>query len=97
MDGRLVKTEKVDTLIDQQIKRLDMRFREKPSPDEFAIDGVTILKQEEKLITFEVEGNLDLLMKQAVHFGICDIETVPVSLEEIFLALYGRDKGRDLR
>jgi hypothetical protein len=32
-------------------------------------------------------------MKKAVSFGIIDIETIPVTLEEIFLAYYGKGNG----
>jgi hypothetical protein len=32
-------------------------------------------------------------METAVQFGITDLETIPVSLEEIFMAYYGRGNG----
>ena len=94
-DGKLIKTEKVETLTAQQFKRLDICFRKKPSHDAFVIEGVKEISREGNLIMFEVGQGLDILMEKAIPYGIEDIETKAVSLEEIFLAFYGRDNKRD--
>ena len=44
---------------------------------------------------FEIRQNIDLLMEKAVPYGIIDIETKAISLEEIFLSLYGCRNKRD--
>jgi ABC-2 type transport system ATP-binding protein len=92
-NGELIKTEKVEALIAQQFKRLEIRFRTEPPQDTFLIQGVKELRRQGNSITFEVGQGLDILMEKAVPYGIEDIETVAVSLEEIFLAYYGRDRG----
>ena len=43
----------------------------------------------------EVHENLEQLMSAAVPFGIVDVETLPVTLEEIFLAYYGRESPEE--
>jgi ABC-2 type transport system ATP-binding protein len=93
-NGKLIKTEKVETLINQQFKRLEIHFKQEPPHDAFAIEGVKEISREGNLVLFEVSQDLDRLMEKAAPYGIKDIETKAVSLEEIFLAFYGsRNKG----
>jgi len=52
------------------------------------------ISREGNLVLFEVSQDLYRLMEQAAPYGIIDIETKTVSLEEIFLAFYSpRKKG----
>ncbi len=94
-DGELIKTERIETLIKQQLKHLNLIFRETPLPDAFAIEGVKELVRNKNLIMFEIRQNLDLLMKKATPYGITDIESKAVSLEEIFLSFYKCDSKGD--
>ena len=88
-NGELIKTEKIATLMSQQFKRLELNFRKEPPPGAFAIEGVKEMRRDGNLLTFEISRNLDRLMDAAAPYGILDIETKTVSLEEIFLAFYG--------
>ncbi|MBD3415280.1 MAG: ATP-binding cassette domain-containing protein [Candidatus Aminicenantes bacterium] len=91
-NGELIKTEKVETLTKQQFKRLEITFRKEPSPDALAMKGVKEISRDGNQILFEVAEGLDQLMEKAVTYGVIDIENKAVSLEEIFLAFYGRSK-----
>lgn len=92
-DGELVTTESVHNLTTQHFKRLRFTFANKPPADAFTQDGVKETSRSELGITLEVYENLGQVMETAVAYGITDIETIPVSLEEIFLAYYGKTKG----
>lgn len=95
-EGRLVRTDQVETLTKQQFKRLQIRFRKSPPPDAFAFDGVTETERDGHLVTLEIGKGMEKFMEAAVPYGIEDIETLPVTLEEIFLAFYDREhEGRD--
>ena len=95
-DGRLIKTEQVETLTGQQFKRLKIHFRELPPAGIFASNGVTETARDGRVVTLEIGTGLDKVMEMAVPYGIEDIETLPVSLEEIFLAFYeSRHEGGD--
>ncbi|MGD8539610.1 MAG: ABC transporter ATP-binding protein, partial [Candidatus Aminicenantes bacterium] len=95
-NGELIKTEKVETLIEQQFKRLEIHFRTEPPPDAFVIEGVKEIERDGKRIVFEIKRGLDTLVEKAVPYGIEDLETKSVSLEEIFLSFYGPENKRDL-
>lgn len=92
-EGQLAAVERVEDLTRQSFKRLRFRFASQPPADAFALDGVTETGRDDGAVTLEVRQNLDELMKSAASHGITDVETIPVTLEEIFLAYYGKGNG----
>ena len=92
-DGQLVTTERVQDLTTQRFKRVRFQFATPPPVDAFTQDGVTETERGEQDVTLEIYEGLDKVMETAVRYGITDIETIPVSLEEIFLTYYGKENG----
>ena len=92
-EGQLVATERVENLIRQQFKRLGISFSQLPPADAFTIEGVSELARDEQSVQLEIRENLGTVMERAVTYGIIDIDTIPVTLEEIFLAYYGKGNG----
>jgi ABC-2 type transport system ATP-binding protein len=96
-EGRLIKTERVETLTKRQFKRLHVTLRQAPPEDTFAIEGVKETGRDGSTIMLEIRQGLDQVIERAVPYGIEDIDTLPVTLEEIFLAFYNHQNqgGRD--
>lgn len=92
-EGQLVATERVEDLTHQHFTRIRFQLANMPPPGAFDRDGVLVLARDGRAITLEIQWGLDKLMEAAAAYGILDIETIPVSLEEIFLAYYGRGNG----
>ena len=92
-EGQMVATERVEVMIRQQFKRLRINFATMPPADAFTQEGVAEMVRDEQGVLLEIRENLDQVIKTAAPFGITDIETIPVTLEEIFLAYYGKGKG----
>lgn len=92
-EGALVATERVADLTHQRFKRLRLSFAAPPPVEAFALAGVSETGRTDLAVTLEVRDNLDQVLATALALGIVDIETIPVTLEEIFLAYYGRDNG----
>ncbi len=92
-EGQMVTTERVENLTRQQFKRLRLNFATMPPAEAFALEGVTELARDDLGITLEVHKDLDKVLETALPFGITDIDTIPVTLEEIFLAYYGKGNG----
>jgi len=90
-EGRLIKTERVETLTKQQFKRLVLTTREVPPPAAFGLEGVTEISRDGTTVTLEVRSGLEEVMRRAVGYGLVDLETRPVTLEEVFLAYYGKE------
>lgn len=89
-DGQMIQTATVESMTRQQFKRLHLTFREVPPADVLRVDGVVETGREEQTVMFEVRGHLDALLERAAPYGIVDLETPPVTLEEIFLSFYER-------
>lgn len=94
-EGKLVTTQRVEDLIAQRMKRMNLLFSDSPPDGVFDIEGVTELKRTGQSITLEVRENLPQVLAAAAENDIRDIETLNVSLEEIFLAYYGKGNGRN--
>jgi len=94
-EGQMVATERVEDMTRQQFKRLRINFATIPPADAFTHEGVAELVRDEQGVLLEIRENLDQVLKTAAPFGITDIETIPVTLEEIFLAYYGKGNGGD--
>ncbi|HSM58593.1 MAG TPA: ABC transporter ATP-binding protein [Candidatus Sulfomarinibacteraceae bacterium] len=92
-EGQLVTTQRVEALMRQRMNRLNLTFDALPPDGIFDIDGVAELQRSEQSIMLEVRENLPQVLMTAAQHGIRDIETINVSLEEVFLAYYGRGNG----
>jgi ABC-2 type transport system ATP-binding protein len=92
-EGQLVATERVEDLMTQHLKRVRLSFATEPPADAFRRDGVEITARDGQSLTLEIRQDLDQVMEEAASYGITDIETIHVSLEEIFLAYYGKENG----
>lgn len=92
-EGRLVAVEAVQNLVTQQFKRLRLTLATEPPADIFAIEGVTELARDESGVLLEIRDNLNAALAKAVQFEIVNLESESVSLEDVFLAYYGRGNG----
>lgn len=88
-EGKLIQTDRVDTLTEQQFKRIRIRFREAPPTETLTFNGVTETARDGRNVTLEIAENMERLMEIAAPFGIEDIDSLPVTLEEIFMSFYG--------
>lgn len=92
-EGRLVATERIEDLMRQQLKRLRLSFSSMPPAVAFGQDGVTEIERDGQTVLLEVRDNLNAVLETAVTYHITNIETESVSLEEVFLAYYGKGNG----
>jgi ABC-2 type transport system ATP-binding protein len=92
-EGKLIKVERVDALTAQPFHRLRMRFSHVPDHQTFEFEGVTEIGRDDHTLLLEVRQNLPAVMQAAAEHQITDIETQPVTLEEVFLTYYGSNGG----
>lgn len=88
-EGFLVKVEQVGTLTKQQFHRIRFTFAEMPPTETFALPGVVENSRSENTVLLEIHENLAQVMNAAAAYHIRDIETLPITLEEVFLTYYG--------
>lgn len=92
-DGRLVATQRVEELIARRVNRINLTFAALPPVEAFEFAGVTELGRSERTVMLEVQENLPQVLAVAAQNEVQDIETINVSLEEVFLAYYGKGNG----
>ena len=89
--GQIVATERVDQLIHSRLQRLNIRFERLPPFGALDLPGVTEVSRVGDQVSLEIRENLNQLLAQAVAFGVLEIETAQVSLEEVFMAYYDKN------
>ena len=90
-DGRLVRTGRVDTLRDLAHHQVELRFPDGVPTAEFAaLPGVSDVVVEDHTLRLRVAGPITPVLQAAARHELVDFLAREPSLEETFLAEYGR-------
>jgi ABC-2 type transport system ATP-binding protein len=88
-DGRLVAVEQVETLREQAVRAVEIRFARAVDSDAFSgVDGVQDLVVSGDVLRCRLVGRADALVKAAARFEVVALTSEEPSLEEVFLAYY---------
>ncbi len=91
-DGRLAKVGTVDSLRDLAHHQVELRFAGPVPADEFrALPGVSELVAEDHTVRMRVAGAITPVVRAAAQYELLDFVSREPSLEETFLAEYGRE------
>jgi ABC-2 type transport system ATP-binding protein len=91
-DGQLVAAEQVESLTRKQFHRIRLTLELNPPDEAFNLPGVSLISRVDKKVTLEITKNLNEILARCVNFQVLDLETQPVTLEEVFLAYYGEGR-----
>ncbi len=95
--GVIIEEAEPGKLIKMEVRRMQIRFKETIDPGRLAqVEGVTLLsKNNGKMVTLRVEGDLDDVIKALGEYPVSDMDLQRQSLEEAFLAYYqtGQKEG----
>jgi ABC-2 type transport system ATP-binding protein len=93
-EGRLVRVDRVDALRDLAHHQVELRFEGKPPLAEFKkLKGVSDLEAEDHILRMRVLGSITPVVQAAAKLGVVDFLSREPSLEETFLAQYGRESA----
>jgi ABC-2 type transport system ATP-binding protein len=91
-EGRLVRVDRVDALRDLAHHQIELRFEGKPPAAEFKkLKGVSDVTVEDHILRMRVLGSITPVVQAAAKLGVIDFLSREPSLEETFLAQYGRE------
>ena len=91
-EGRLVKVDRVEALRDLAHHQVELRFAGAVPAAAFAgLEGVSDLSTEDHTLRMRVAGSIAPLVREASKYELVDFVSREPSLEETFLAQYGRD------
>jgi ABC-2 type transport system ATP-binding protein len=91
-EGRIIKTDTVEGLRDLAHHQVELRFAGPVPTGEFeALPGVSNLVAEDHVLRMRVAGAITPVVRAAARYELLDFVSREPSLEETFLAQYGRE------
>jgi ABC-2 type transport system ATP-binding protein len=91
-EGRLVKVGTVDDLRDLAHHQVELRFAgEVPAAEFEALPGVSAVTVDDHVLRMRVAGAITPVVQAAARYELLDFISREPSLEETFLAQYGRE------
>jgi ABC-2 type transport system ATP-binding protein len=91
-EGRLVRVDRVEALRDLAHHQVELEFAGPVPTAEFeAIDGVSQVEAEDHRLRMRVSGSIAPVVEAAARYKLVDFVSREPSLEETFLAEYGRE------
>jgi ABC-2 type transport system ATP-binding protein len=91
-EGRIVRVGRVDALRDMAHHQVEIRFTSPVPAEAFAtVPGVSDVVAEETTLRMRVSGSMAPVVQAAARFDLIDFESREPSLEQTFLAQYGRE------
>jgi ABC-2 type transport system ATP-binding protein len=92
-EGRLIAVEDIGHLKARAIRTLEIHFARPVPADAFeGLPGVREVEAHDQVVRLTVSGSLDAVVKEAGRFPVLDLVSHERSLEDIFLAFYGRSE-----
>ena len=94
-DGRLVKVDRVEALRDLAHHQVELRFSGEVPEAAFAeLPGVSDVVTDDHILRLRVSGSITPVVRAAAQYELLDFVSREPSLEETFLAEYGRTAGQ---
>jgi ABC-2 type transport system ATP-binding protein len=91
-EGRIVRVGRVEALRDLAHHQVELRFEGAPPVAEFEkLKGVSDVTVEDHIMKLRVLGSITPVVQAAARLGVIDFLSREPSLEETFLAQYGRE------
>jgi ABC-2 type transport system ATP-binding protein len=91
-EGRLVAVERVEGLTGRALRHVRLTLGDPAAPMEFdQLPGVREFRADGQRLSFTVAGSLDPVVRAAARHHVADLEISRPSLEDAFVAYYGRD------
>ena len=88
-EGRLVTVDRVETLRERAVRKLEIHFDAPVAAEEFAaLAGVTDLRVDGRILRCRLAGRADALVKAAARHTVIDLLSEEPDLEELFFDYY---------
>ncbi len=91
-DGQLVQAARVEELTDLSVHQIELRFAGPvPAAAFHSMEGVSEIRTEGELLRMRVAGPITPIVKKAAELDVVDFVSHEPSLEDVFLAEYGKE------
>ncbi|ERI93756.1 ABC transporter, ATP-binding protein [Clostridiales bacterium oral taxon 876 str. F0540] len=90
-DGRIIKTEKMSTLQENNYKRISIEAKSSVTREALNIKGVSDFECKGNTASFIFKGNINSIMKKLIEIELRNISIDEPDLEEIFMHYYAKE------
>jgi ABC-2 type transport system ATP-binding protein len=90
--GQLIVVEDIQVLQEKTGKVLEVEFRDSVTIDEFKLEGVSEIRQNNSRFILTIHKNLDNIIKAVSNHRILNMNLKTYSLEQLFLKYYTEEK-----
>ena len=88
-EGNIIASEQISDLKSKTIKKYEISFDKEPGKSQISkIKGVSNLDINKNIVTFNMHGNTDNLIKTISKYKVINLRIIEPDLEEIFLTYY---------
>ena len=91
-EGRIIKTEKMSTLQENNYKRISIETKSKLTNDMINLSGINKVEIKGNSANFIFKGNINSIMKKLSEFDLKNISIEEPDLEELFLHYYTKEE-----
>ena len=92
-DGVLAATLDVDELHRQQVRRMEVTLSRDAAPEDFALDGVSVIACEGRRAELQVSGSVGALIGRLAALPVEDLVFPEASMEDTFTRFYTGEEG----
>jgi ABC-2 type transport system ATP-binding protein len=91
-EGRIIKTEKMSTLQENNYKRINIETKSKLTSDMINLNGINKVEIKGNSANFIFKGNINSIMKKLSELDLKNISIEEPDLEELFLHYYTKEE-----
>lgn len=90
-NGKLAAVEPVSEITRRAARRFEVTFAEPVSPASFVLTQGRVVSSRDRVITFDITGEVDNLLKQLAQHTVVDLRTEEPTLEDALMTFYQDD------
>jgi len=94
-EGNLVTVEDISVLQASQRKSYTVTFKNSSSVQEFLKFGFKIMSSNSNIVEVEIQDNLKEFLEVLTRLDVIGLDTVKLSLENVFMQYYGKEDKND--
>jgi ABC-2 type transport system ATP-binding protein len=87
-EGKFIALEPNAALKKKMVRRMEIEFIDEISDDKFSLSSLKLISQRHKKLIFQVQGEIDPILKHLSQFRIKNLVFPEPSLEDMFMTFY---------
>ena len=91
-DGKFIALEPIVELKKKMVRRMEIDFIDDVKPENFDHASLTLVSHREKHLVFNVQGEIDPILKVIARYKVKNLVFPEPSLEDMFMTFYQKEQ-----